>query len=41
LEAAERAALEDIAELVDDGEPEIRNAVQKRLNELLLGEDTL
>jgi len=39
LEAAQLAPLEDIAELVDDVEPDVRAAVRQRLNDFLLGEN--
>ena len=39
LEAVQRAPLEDIAELVDDVEPDVRAIVRKRLNEFLLGDN--
>jgi Mg/Co/Ni transporter MgtE len=39
LEAAQRAPLESIAELVDDVEPDVREAVRQRLSDYLLGED--
>jgi hypothetical protein len=41
LEAAQLAPLEDIAEMVDDVEPDVRATVLKRLNEFLHGEDEL
>jgi hypothetical protein len=39
LEASKHAPLEAITELVDDIEPDVRAAVQHRLNEFLHGED--
>jgi hypothetical protein len=40
LEASRHAPLEAITELVDDVEPDVRTAVQHRLNEFLHGDDT-
>lgn len=39
LEASKHAPLEAITELVDDVEPDVRDAVQHRLNEFLHGDD--
>jgi hypothetical protein len=39
LEASRHAPLEAITELVDDVEPDVRDAVQHRLNEFLHGDD--